>query len=330
MVINRQIVPNWYKTQRGNLYLTMTSKNLALPIKKERIQYIDALRGFTMLLVVFAHIETFGFYGAGESCTFLGKIFITFRMPLFFFISGFISHKANYEFTLQAALCLAWRKLLVQLLPTIIFGISYTCLYLNYNIYDFWVNSDKYGYWFTISLLEMFLVYYFIRTISYYWKKKFPKSIELYPFLLLLVAAAMFVTKCSFTGEFWGELSNIACLHHTFRYFHFFVIGICASKFNEIFMALINNKYVLTLLIVLFLVSCTFENDILRWGGYDTLYEIVPRYTGLFVVYAFFYKYRDSFSITSPLGASLQYVGQRTLDVYMLHFFFIPCLISVR
>ena len=55
----------------------------------------------------------------------------------------------------------------------------------------------------------------------------------------------------------------------------------------------------------------------------------MPRYTGLFVVYAFFYKYRDSFSITSPLGASLQYVGQRTLDVYMLHFFFIPCLFSI-
>jgi fucose 4-O-acetylase-like acetyltransferase len=59
-------------------------------IKKERIQYIDALRGFTMLLVVFAHVETFSFQYM-ENATFLGEFFKLFRMPLFFFISGFIT-----------------------------------------------------------------------------------------------------------------------------------------------------------------------------------------------------------------------------------------------
>lgn len=43
----------------------MTSDSLVLSNKKERVQYIDALRGFTMLLVVIQHVETFGFYGPG-------------------------------------------------------------------------------------------------------------------------------------------------------------------------------------------------------------------------------------------------------------------------
>ena len=58
---------------------------------KVRIHYIDALRGFTMLLVVFAHVLTFGF---GMQKSFLSELFITFRMPMFFFISGFIGYKA--------------------------------------------------------------------------------------------------------------------------------------------------------------------------------------------------------------------------------------------
>lgn len=54
----------------------------------KRIEYIDALRGFTMILVVFSHVEmtSLGF----ETPTFLNSMFMSFRMPLFFFISGFI------------------------------------------------------------------------------------------------------------------------------------------------------------------------------------------------------------------------------------------------
>ena len=42
---------------------------------QNRIEYIDALRGFTMILVVFAHVETFMFsIDPGE--TFISSLFI--------------------------------------------------------------------------------------------------------------------------------------------------------------------------------------------------------------------------------------------------------------
>lgn len=58
----------------------------------QRIGYIDALRGFTMLLVVFSHIETFC-YDIPFNESILSSLFITFRMPMFFFISGYIAYK---------------------------------------------------------------------------------------------------------------------------------------------------------------------------------------------------------------------------------------------
>ena len=75
---------------------------MELPLKKERIQYIDAMRGFTMLLVVFAHIETFSFdYASTGNITFLGEMFQLFRMPLFFFVSGFIAYKAQVDWNIR-------------------------------------------------------------------------------------------------------------------------------------------------------------------------------------------------------------------------------------
>lgn len=58
----------------------------------QRIGYIDAIRGFTMLLVVFSHIETFCYHISFDQ-SILSSLFITFRMPMFFFISGYIAYK---------------------------------------------------------------------------------------------------------------------------------------------------------------------------------------------------------------------------------------------
>lgn len=87
---------------------------------KKRVQFIDAMRGFTMFLVVFGHVFVFGL-GYGEEESVLSSFFITFRMPMFFFISGYIGfnaiEKCNFDFY---RLNLA-KKSFVQLVPTIIF-----------------------------------------------------------------------------------------------------------------------------------------------------------------------------------------------------------------
>lgn len=53
----------------------------------KRIEYIDAMRGFTMLLVVYSHILLFGYSDLlirdNEILSF-NRFFLTFRMPLFF------------------------------------------------------------------------------------------------------------------------------------------------------------------------------------------------------------------------------------------------------
>ena len=59
---------------------------------KNRIEYIDAMRGFTMILVVYAHVVFFSF-GIDSSYPSFNQFFMLMRMPLFFFISGFIFYR---------------------------------------------------------------------------------------------------------------------------------------------------------------------------------------------------------------------------------------------
>ena len=53
----------------------------------KRIEYIDAMRGFTMILVVYAHIRFYGYHINDYSDAFsFNSLFMLIRMPLFFFV----------------------------------------------------------------------------------------------------------------------------------------------------------------------------------------------------------------------------------------------------
>ena len=50
--------------------------------------------------------------------------------------------------------------------------------------------------------------------------------------------------------------------------------------------------------------------------------------TGLVIIFTFFRNHQDSFSKNTVIGNSLQYIGRRTLDVYLIHFFLLPLNLS--
>ena len=67
---------------------------------KQRLEWLDALRGFTMLMVVTNHVYGFGFATNTKYSMFM-SLCLLFRMPLFFFISGFLAYKASFSWNLR-------------------------------------------------------------------------------------------------------------------------------------------------------------------------------------------------------------------------------------
>ena len=69
----------------------MDSINAETTKRKERMEWLDAMRGFTMILVVAYHVAQMGFDQSIKHSSSLSFLML-FRMPLFFFVSGFLAY----------------------------------------------------------------------------------------------------------------------------------------------------------------------------------------------------------------------------------------------
>ena len=96
---------------------------------KKRIGYIDALRGFAMILVVYFHISAYGF---GSYETGYNGLIEHLRMPLFFFISGLLFNLSSWKENPQQQFR---NKFMALIVPTAIFMILYLIIigYMNFS-----------------------------------------------------------------------------------------------------------------------------------------------------------------------------------------------------
>ena len=297
---------------------------------KKRIEYIDALRGFTMILVVFYHISLMSF---GTDSSFVNQLFMSFRMPLFFFISGFIGYKANVVWNGKTWWSMSKKKILIQLLPTFVFGLIYAYAYRHIDFKTFVMDFTKYGYWFTIVLLEMFLIVYTLNVLAYNSNPQILKRRQL--IILILLSGLLFGAKYALNIlPFIGKLNNIFSLYCLFRYFPYFAFGYICSMNKDGFYRILDSRYFTFIVIALFAICfClnqfyiypNISNSMILRISYHVLLIFIGL-MGLLIVYNTFRVYQESFTADKKVGYALQYIGKRTLDIYLLHWFFLPVL----
>lgn len=290
----------------------MTEKNIAAS-RTQRIGYIDALRGFTMFLVVLEHVAAmcWGIVGKGIS---VHDYLVQVRMPLFFFISGFVLYKEGVVWNAGYIAKFFKRKIPVQLLSPFIFFAVF--LHVNdVSLANGMMDKYKAGYWFTLALLEFFVLYAIV---------KFCVRNSRWSCILLLILGLLLYACC------WPEMStgnktidNLFMLLsvHQWRFFVFLVLGTMVREHFDTVERWLDGKWVLPLCISFFLLVNAFGNILpvkaIPMRGALSL-------TGLVVVFSFFRNKQALFSRETALGRTMQYVGRRTLDIYLIHYFLIP------
>lgn len=290
----------------------------------KRIEYIDALRGFTMILVVFHHLIPH----LGITNSFADSVFISFRMSLFFFVSGFIGFKLM-SWDRNTYLAMNKNKLLHQLVPTLILGIIYTYIMSSSNLMDFILSSKKLGYWFTIVMFEMYLILYTLNLCLYNSNFKiFEKRLVI---SLVLLSILSFCSWIIFS-KFPHKLVDAFSLWRLARDFPYFAFGIICSMNKDLFHRILENKYFTFIIIVLFSLGFYMKRFYLSASSNTILILLnfivscLIGFAGLLIVYNTFRVYKDSFSSDKKIGRMLQYIGKRTLEIYILHYFFLPTL----
>lgn len=74
-------------------------------MENKRIEYLDAIKGFTIFLMVMGHAIAWNYADFNEICIYkfnqpinvkTGQLIYSFHIPLFFMISGFLLYKTYY------------------------------------------------------------------------------------------------------------------------------------------------------------------------------------------------------------------------------------------
>lgn len=283
---------------------------------KKRIEYIDAMRGFTMILVVYSHICGMCL---GDKWIGWNDIFFLFRLPCFFFISGWLFEKSDRKWNRTTIKSIVKKKFMIQIVPTFIFLLLLAPPPLFFSR----LGTTKGGYWFTFALF----IFFMLNLISScFVRKRFVKHQD-----IILFCFALFISVLAFLYEVYynryfrhiGWLANgLGFLSlMTWRYYLFFYVGTFVKRHFEAFVKLTNKPLIIILVIIGFICiaqiphteNIPFAYSIFSIGGVLGMIMI-------FTLFRLFYTYR----LSQISHHALEYIGRRTLDIYLLHYFLLP------
>jgi fucose 4-O-acetylase-like acetyltransferase len=303
-------------------------------MKTERIGYIDAMRGFTMILVVYSHICSMCF---GDAWMGWNDVFFLFRLPCFFFISGWLfenaaphsdhgSEKIGRQWDTITIKQTIRHKFMVQIVPTVIFLLILAPPPLFFSR----LGATKGGYWFTFLLFIFFVLHIFLSWIT---KKMSARKQEV---VMLLIAILITVVSCFYEANYlrcfsqmgWGTSLMGFLSFRLWRFYLFFYLGTLVKRHFAVFIQWTNKLWLMVLIVIGFVAIAIHPHS----DDAITQYFIfsIGGILGMTMVFTLF-RYLYTSPLLSPYSSIfrhpsfiLKFVGTRTLDIYLLHYFFLP------
>ena len=275
-------------------------------MEKKRWEYFDAMRGLAILLVVAGHLMIrFGISGYENV---LWTIIISVHLPIFFFISGYLGSKSLNLKSLGD-------KCAQLILPGFLFFVLST-LSRNGNPMSF-LKLGFQDYWFTFVLFEMFLIYFIC-----------DKVFRRYKYVLMVGLSLVGVAYLSMPSLRGGRIDTILCLENLAKYFQFFTLGMLCKEYSGKVLQWLQKDWVKGGLLMGYVASlwlCFNANFEQQFSlAYKLNHDLALRYIGVFVIFSCFIHKAEFFQSANVLGKSLTFVGKRTLDIYLIHYFLLP------
>lgn len=283
-----------------------------------RIAYIDALRGFNMIILVLVHVHGFCFKIQADTPSVICYLGVM-MLPLFFFISGFVAYRPETKWNIPQAAKLLGRKVPLLITSAFIFLLAYTVTH-GQDLVNSLCMDSKNGYWFTYVLFICFVLYALFRLTTTLLNLKGWKE----DLLAVCCGIALFVaTVPSVMAKIPvnDNLLNILSFKHWY-YFVFFVFGTLVRKHYDAFQELLSRKLLITTCLLVFFGMSIFKDYLM--ATHFNLYRILTALTSVVIVFALFWKYRTLSSSQTLTGRGLCFLGRRTLDIYFLHYFLLP------
>lgn len=272
---------------------------------KQRLEYIDQLKGFAILTVVIGHFILFCLH---EDSSLLFKLIYSFHMPLFAFLSGLM-------FRSFANMGEVFKKMVGQsqklLLPFVSFGIIY--MYTIRSGQDFITHSHKLGVWYLLFLWQCYLITHVYHCVAE--KIVHSSSLRLLADACwLIVAMAVFAVCNHKLGQVWISTFGIM---HLYALYPFFFIGYVirrTTSFKRIFEAK-NIFFDVSMILWILLFCLSLYGYIVRGTRFP-----MPAFA-VYAIVALFYRFHNLRGGESRILNILEIFGKNSLGIYILHRF---------
>lgn len=266
-------------------------------VASKRINYLDCIRGFALLLVILGHIYIY---------TNPIKVWIySFHMPLFFIISGFLWSNKNIDIKITII-----KRFKALIIPYILFGLVFFILRSNLNssinlslknyIFSLLTTSNLGALWFLPSL---FIIEVMFSVLN---KLKIHDSVRIIITLILFFIGL--------NGNKYYTSIYIIVIYRSLVGFGFFVLG----KYIFKYIKNIKVSYIVIFFMLLVNVNLSLKNSCVDlWGlafNNKVLY-VVCSILGSFTTILFFKNISSKFENISLLN----YVGINSLIIMSTH-----------
>lgn len=304
---------------------------------KERLQYFDMMKGLAIYMVVMGHVVAFCVRGIDH--TLLFKIIACVHMPLFFFISGWFSCRTDKSTGRLKAPSLSKRflQLMVPLavVPTLwmwFFPHSGLQSPFHASLSSLWTDFQKYGYWFTLCLFEISVLFLIIAPLLRRYRNIWIESAITAAIWAMLILASEFLT----TDRFGGTLGGILGIYNVACYWPAFMFGFIASRHRETFANVTGSGICRTICIIamipLLYYGCYYwEFEALNNAFPQAIYIVnALRHVCLAVVAVAIVKPWAEMAFapqaqtsTRTIASLWAFLGRKSLAIYLLHYFFL-------
>ena len=276
-----------------------------------RIDWIDRCKAIAIIGVVYGHVGLFSMQHWGV----FSIIQDSFCMAFFFSLSGFFVCPIQDN---RAVFNAVMKKFLRLGAPFCFFGLTYTVL-IKGDI-PFWslfyYESDIFhnGYWFLLVLLEMHVLLLVLQFFCNIFKMD---NVKIGGCLLVIVWGLLhFLNQTHFFPETVNTALSLPLLRY---YLPFFAIGFFLSNFlnKEDLRSLFSSRCLFTICSIIFL-SLLFLRERFELDFLPVVYLLAI--TGILsVIYLV-----TVFESNNSFNRCLSYCGRHTLEIYVLHYFFLP------
>ncbi len=239
-------------------------------------------------------------------------------MPLFFFISGYFAFKPYEKWTNETYLRQIPQKIKALVICTLVF---YTFRYYFVGVNPLgWIENGFMGYWFTMALFDMFVIYYSTTAFSRLLKKDVTQ-----PLMIVLGLTGPVMIQFGCTDEGW--FGTIFGTTNLCFFLQWFVLGLLAGRYCSLFRRLLMRSVVKAVLIIAYIIGlCGFHDYLPSPVIVKIVGSVVVPYIGVLTLVSLFYSFSDYLNSNALPARFLCFTGRRTLDIYMLHYFFLPSL----